>query len=122
MSMPSSSVPLYRPEQLNEQLDMVTRQFLDLTVAVKRKGSKDVSIVLPRICQWFDADFGPNGSASDVLVKIQPYLSKEKRDDLEAIWNPRKECFEIGLFGLKYLSYNWECQFLTLHTAESAIN
>jgi hypothetical protein len=121
MSMPSSSVPLYRPEQLNEQLDMVTRQFLDLTVAVKRKGSKDVSIVLPRICQWFDADFGPNGSASDVLVKIQPYLSKEKRDDLEAIWNPRKECFEIGLFGLKYLSYNWECQFLTLHTAESAI-
>ncbi|KAL3925188.1 MAG: hypothetical protein SGILL_000580 [Bacillariaceae sp.] len=117
LSMPSSSVPLYRPERLDKQLDAVTKQFLGATVAIKHKGSKDVSIVLPRVCQWFGEDFGSQGSASDVLVKIQEYLSKERRDALEVIWNPKKECFEIGIFSLKYLPYSWDCRFLTLQTA-----
>jgi Protein of unknown function, DUF547 len=114
LSMPSSRVPLYTPERLNEQLDIVTRDFVAPTVIIKLKGSKDVSITLPRVCQWFEKDFGDGQSASDVLVTIEPYLSQDKKDALQVIWNSKKKCYDIGVFSLKYSPYNYECRFLTL--------
>jgi len=120
LSMPTSSVPLYKAETLNEQLERVTRKFVRSAVSVKEKGSRDVTLVLPRVCQWFCEDFGPNGSTSDVLVAIEPYMSEEKRRALQMIWNTKKKSYEIGLFNLKFLHYNFECRFLTLEGDHSS--
>jgi hypothetical protein len=114
LSMPSSSVPLYNAETIDRQLDNVTRGFIEEAVSVKVKGSKDVNIVLPRLFQWFGEDFGSNGTANDALVKIEPYLTEEQRNSLRLIWNGKKKCYDIGIFSLKYLNYNYECRFLTL--------
>ena len=114
LSIPTSVVPVYKPSLLNEQLNSITKEFVGYTVHVKQKGkSNDVQISLPRVCQWFAEDFGPNGTASDIITVIEPYLSKEKRDTLRLIWNSKKKTYEIGMFGLKYLSFNYECRFLT---------
>jgi hypothetical protein len=114
LSMPSSCVPLYKPEQLDHQLNAVIRDFLDRTVTITRKGSRDVGITLPRVCQWFEKDFGAGQSASDVLVTVQPFLSQDNQEALKAIWNAKKKGYDIGVFALKYLPYNYECRFLTL--------
>jgi hypothetical protein len=120
LSMPSSSVPLYKPDTVNEQLDNVTRSYVEAAISVNKRGSRDVTIALPRVCQWFCDDFGSNGSASDVLVTIERYLDEEKRRDLSLIWNQKKKCYDIGIFNLKYLPYNYECRFLTLEGTGSA--
>jgi len=113
LSTPTSVVPVYKALILNEQLNNVTKQFVGYTVHVRQKGRNDVQISLPRVCQWFADDFGPNGSASDVVSAIEPFLSNEKRNAIRLIWNSRKKAFEVSMFGLKYLSFNYECRFLT---------
>ena len=118
LSVPTSSVPVYKADILNKQLNQITRQFVGYTISAKlKKGSKDdVQITLPKICQWFAEDFGPNASASDVIVAIEPYLSNEKREAMRIIWNPKKNIYDIGIFSLKYLPFNYECRFLTAST------
>eukprot|EP00531_Pseudo-nitzschia_arenysensis_P000303 CAMPEP_0116152178 /NCGR_PEP_ID=MMETSP0329-20121206/20509_1 /TAXON_ID=697910 /ORGANISM="Pseudo-nitzschia arenysensis, Strain B593" /LENGTH=1144 /DNA_ID=CAMNT_0003648875 /DNA_START=109 /DNA_END=3543 /DNA_ORIENTATION=- len=114
LSMPTSVVPVYKATLLNEQLNNTTKEFVGYTVHVKQKGkSNDIQVSLPRLCQWFTEDFGPSATASDVVIAIEPYLSKEKRDALRLIWNSNKKSYEIGIFSLKYLSFNYECRFLT---------
>lgn len=116
LSMPSSVVPVYRAASLNEQLNSITKDFVGYTVYVRHKGKNDVQVSLPRLCQWFAEDFGPNASASDVIVAVNPYLSNEKREDLSLIWNSKKKTYDIGIFGVKYLPFNYECRFLTAST------
>lgn len=113
LSMPTPVVPVYKPCNLNMELDRITKQFVGFTVHVKQKGKNDVQVSLPRVCQWFAEDFGPNSSASDVVTAIESYLSEEKRNALRLIWNPKKKSYEIGIFNLKYLPFNYECRFLT---------
>lgn len=118
-SEPTLGVPLYRAQTLNAQLDRVTREMIDKTVSIKSKnGGRDVFIILPRICQWFAEDFGPNGSASDVLIAIGPFINSEEENALRSIWNGKRQQYEIGLFNLKYLPYSFECHFLTLQKEE----
>ncbi len=114
LSMPSGAVPVYRADLLSQQLDRTSRGFLESTVSVRQRSSRDVYIVLPRICQWFAEDFGPSGNASDILIAIESYISEEKRKALRVIWNSKRNCYDIGIFNLKYLSYNFECRFLML--------
>merc|ERR1712154_474778 len=106
-------VPVYKASLLNEQLNRITKEFVGYTIYVKHKGKNDVQVSLPRVCQWFAKDFGPSGSASDVIAAIEPYLTKEKRDGLRLIWNSKKKTYDIGIFSLKYLPFNYECRFLT---------
>ncbi|VEU35527.1 unnamed protein product [Pseudo-nitzschia multistriata] len=113
LSIPTSSVPLYKAATLNQQLNKTTEEYLGYTAHVKQKGKTDVQITLPRVCQWFAEDFGPNGSASDVMFAIEPYLSNEKREVLRLIWNSKKKTYDISIFGMKYLSFSYECRFLT---------
>jgi hypothetical protein len=116
LSTPTGAVPIYKADILNQQLDRVTRGFLQPTVSIKQRSSspRDVQIILPRICQWFAEDFGPHGSSSDILIAIEPYFEDEKRKALRPIWNTKRNCYDIGIFNLKYLSYNFECRFLML--------
>lgn len=113
LSVPTSVVPIYKTETLNQQLNNITEEYVGYTVYVRQKGKNDVQITLPRVCQWFAEDFGPNASASDVMFAIEPYLSSQKRDTLRLIWNSKKKTYDIGIFSLKYLSFNYECRFLT---------
>eukprot|EP00536_Pseudo-nitzschia_multiseries_P005607 jgi/Psemu1/12964/gm1.12964_g len=113
LSVPTSAVPIYKAEMLNQQLNNITEEYLGYTVYVRPKGRSDVQITLPRVCQWFAEDFGPNASASDVVFAIEPFLGEEKKDALRSIWNSKKKTYDIGLFGLKYLPFSYECRFLT---------
>ena len=113
LSIPSGAVPLYKPDIVHEQLDSVMRSFLHNTVFISGEGSRDVSASLPRVCQWFCGDF-LDGTSSDVLKTIGPYLTEEKRKRLSGLWNEHKKCYDVGIWNIKYRPYNWECRFLTL--------
>lgn len=114
LSYPTSDVPIYRPLTLNDQMNQITTLFLRYCVHTKRKGTKnDVQVTLPRICQWFANDFGPDGSPSEVLYTIESYLNDEKKRALASMWNPRRNMYDIGVFNLKYLPFSYECRFLT---------
>ena len=119
-SEPSFGVPIYKAYTLKSQLDSVAKGTVSELVSIKSKnGGRDVSVTLPKACQWFAGDFGPHGSASDVLTAIQPYLSNEDVALLRSMWNGKKQEYEFGLFNLKYLSYSFECGFLTLYSCQS---
>jgi len=122
-SEPSFGVPIYKAETLKSQLDDVTRSTVSELVSIKSKnGGREVSITFPRVCQWFAEDFGRHGSASDVLMAIQPYLSNEDVALLRSIWNGKQQKYEIGLFtagNCDYLPYSFECGFLTLFAEDS---
>jgi hypothetical protein len=113
MSMPSGNVPIFHPSTVEKQLDEVTIAFLNQTVEVAPSRLSDVVVSLPRICQWYNSDFG-DGSMSDILLCIEPYLIERKRTNMKTLWNEKKQCFEIGLWNLKFLPYSFECRFLSL--------
>ena len=117
LSIPMSTVPVYMAETLDEQLDGTTRSFLAEAVSIRPKGSRDASVVLPRVCQWFADDFG-DGSAADIVKAIEPYLTPEQRSYLQRLWNERKQTYDLGLFNPKYSNYNFECRFLKLDQAK----
>lgn len=119
LSIPTSSIPIYTPSNLEKQLDRVTREFIAGTVSVKPKGSRDASVVLPRVCQWFAEDFG-DGGTSDILKAIEPYLDEDQRNYLKRLWNDRKQGYDVGMFSIKYHNYNFECRFLTLESESSS--
>jgi hypothetical protein len=98
---------------VHQQLDSVVKEIVNYTVSFSQKGSRDILVSLPRVCLWFGDDFG-DGSASDVLQVLRPYLNEEKRKTLQGLWKERKECYDIGIWNVKYLPYNFECRFLTL--------
>jgi hypothetical protein len=116
LSIPRSTVPIYRPDKLDKQLDNTTRSFLAEAVSIKPKGSRDASVVLPRVCQWFADDFG-DGSAADIVKAIEPYLGPDQKSCLQRLWNDRKQTYDLGIFNLKYSTYSFECRFLTLEQA-----
>lgn len=113
LSIPTSSVPLYIPAQLEEQLERVTRAFLAGSVSVKPRGLRDASVSLPRVLQWYADDFG-DGGTSDILKQIEPYLDVEQQQYLKRLWNERKQIYDIGIWNVKFLAYSFECRFLTL--------
>ena len=118
LSIPGGAVPLYKSEFVHEQLDTVTRKFVNYTISFSQKGLRDTSILLPRVCLWFAEDFG-DGSANDVMKVLGSYLNEEKRNTLRGLWSERKKCHDIGIWNVKYLPYNFECRFLTLETETS---
>ena len=119
LSIPMSTVPVYLAEKLDDQLDNTTRSFLAEAVSIKPKGSRDASVVLPRICQWFADDFG-DGSGADIVKAIEQYLAPEQKSCLQRLWNDRKQTYDLGLFNPKYSNYIFECRFLKLDQAKEA--
>ena len=114
LSIPSGTVPLYKSQLVHEQLDAAVKTFVNYTVSFTQKSSaRDISVSLPRVCQWFADDFG-DGSVSDILKTLEPYLHDDKRQMLKLLWKERKNGYDIGIFNVKYLTYSFECRFLTL--------
>ena len=63
----------YTPENLDQQLDIAARGFVDATVEVHPKGNE---IVLSQIFRWFAADFGGHDGIIQFLID---YLPNDKR-------------------------------------------
>merc|ERR1712003_90196 len=138
LSMPTTDVPVYKPDSMNEQLNATVREFCQQTVIVHQgspeskkrtigssssstnnsgAGGGKVSITLPKLCQWFADDFGNHdGSPSSVLKSLEPYLRPDQRQLLQSCWNERKNSFDWK--SLKYHSFVFECRFLTLKKDE----
>lgn len=114
LSMPSAAVPLYKPDFVNDQLDQVVKKFVDLTVFFN-EGKKDISVTLPRLCQWYANDFG-DGSTSGILKALQPFMNEEQQSMLKRMWNEQKRNYDIK--SVKFLNFIFECRFLVLEAFE----
>ena len=103
MSGPSS-VLLYDLETIDEQLDMASRLYLE-KASVIIKGSNDVIVNLPRVCQWFLDDFG---SQEGLLQKINHLLKSEDRLLLE------KARLAGSHVSVRFEEYSFKCRPFSL--------
>ena len=114
VSNPTTQVPIYRSNTIEDQLDDTSRQFIGDTalVSASRNG---ISITLPRICQWFKEDFGggDGSSAIDMLKRIEPYFTKEQQTIFQSYQQNNTGGYAPSL---KYHPYDFQCQYLTLST------
>lgn len=91
-------ISFYRAEQLDTQLDLATRNFINNGGAIVDKMTNSIS--LSRIFQWYSADFGGRiWNMTPVLAFIAKYLdSPEDRDFITA----KAEQLKIS-----YQHYDW---------------
>jgi hypothetical protein len=68
-------IAFYKPEQLDQQLDMATKAYLQ---GEAKYYERDNTVVLPAIMGWFRADFGGKNKMIDLLHILQ-IVPKEKR-------------------------------------------
>lgn len=108
-------VPVYKAETLNEQLDQASRWYMkcaaDVRVSTKRAGG--VTLILPKICNWFADDFG-NGSTNDVVQCVERFLKDEQRKMVASCYWKHEKRYNFGDLNVKYASYSFECRNLKL--------
>jgi hypothetical protein len=68
-------IAFYKPEQLDQQLDMATKAYLQDEA---KYYERDNTVALPAIMGWFRADFGGKNKMIDLLHILQ-IVPKEKR-------------------------------------------
>jgi hypothetical protein len=96
---------VYSPESIDQQLDEASRLYLD-QATVTQKGSNEVILTLPRICQWYLDDFG--ASQNDLARKIVRLLKAESR-------NVVKEGLKAkGNVSLRFSDFSFKCRPLSL--------
>lgn len=100
-----AEVPFYSVETVWEQLEEAARLYLQNNVAIKQR-KKEYVCVLPRLCQWYEADFGSTNYA--VLKTLEPYLNQQERKIL------RSPDFLSYPISVKYLPFRFDCTKLDL--------
>lgn len=103
-----SSVPIYNVENLNEQLNYATELYLATSVGTENVGRKGIVLTLPRVCQWYEGDFGKHHSR--IIQTLYPFFPEKVR----AVISPLLEDHQHKSIIVKFSSYNYECSFLTL--------
>ena len=106
-----SAVLVYSVEKLDDQLQLASRMYL-VTATVTRKSGRKIILELPRICEWYFADFG--NSEEDMLLRIEPYLRHESRKLLRSCWSHELGAYDMQLISIRYQSYSYECRPLQL--------
>lgn len=101
---------IYKTESIDSQLDDASRLYLEPVSCVKRSQG-DVLMYLPRICQWFSADFGSN---EEMLRKVVPYLREEVRQLLASSGVVSGNSIDVSLVSIRYLPYSFDCRMLIL--------
>lgn len=96
------AVFLYMPDTIDQQLDKAARLYLE-KASVTRKGSNEIVLTVPRICQWYLDDFG---SSEDLVAKLSPLLKGEDRTVVE-------EALQSNV-NVRYSDYSFKCRPLTL--------
>ena len=101
-------VILFEVGNLSAQLDMAARLYFENASSVKR-GESGVVLFVPRVCQWFSADFG--SSHEDLVRKVEPYLKGSDRQILSKYRrsSSHRISFDMSSISVRYLPYNFEC-------------
>lgn len=87
----------YAPEQLDQQLTLATRAFLDGTVSVHPQRNE---IILPKLLSWFKNDFGGHAGVVRFLIDHLP-------DDAR-----RQLLLQGGELRITYCPYDWRLNHL----------
>jgi len=92
------SIRTYSPENIDEQLDEVTRTYFEGDDAL-RIGTEKKRIYLSKLLSWYSSDFGTSTKA--VLLWVAQYAPADKAQALrEAINSTTK-------FKISFLPYDW---------------
>ena len=109
-----STVLVYTADKLEDQLKCASRMYL-VAVPVTRKSGRKIVLELPRICEWYFADFG--NSEEELLLRIEPYLAGESRNLLKSCWSQELGSYDMQLVSIRYQAYSYECRPLQLRKA-----
>lgn len=95
------AVRFYESSSLDASLDSATRSYLlDLNVDVSKR-----TVTLPKLLQWYKADFCSDNSMDAVIKWTLPYLSESKRSDVEVLLRQRDE--DDLPFKVLFAGYDW---------------
>ncbi|GKY98391.1 hypothetical protein MPSEU_000796600 [Mayamaea pseudoterrestris] len=109
---------VYGLDTLDAQLDAASRLCL-ASASVTRKSGRKVVVELPRICEWYFADFGQ--SDDELLGLLESYLSDDCREALRKCRLSETGSYDMNLISIRYQSYNYECRPLQLYEASSLL-
>lgn len=107
-------IPVYRNRNIDDQLDNSVRWYLKDTVKVSSSW-RGVNVTLPRICQWYAADFG-KGRTSDIVRLLEKFLDKEKREILAGCFSEKEQALNV-----KFLPYNFTCRYLSISEDDTGV-
>lgn len=94
-------VRFYDARNLDKALDSATRAYLEDFIVDHAARV----ITVPKIFQWYKADFCPEGDVEDLVDWCLPYLSEQKREEVRRLRHTREE---EGLgFKVVFSSYDW---------------
>lgn len=100
-----STVLVYSPETVDEQLNKAASMYLEHATSVTKKISGGVVVTLPRICQWFQEDFG---TQEELLKKIVQFVKEDDRLVLE-----RAMVSQMNV-NLRFSEFSFKCKPLVL--------
>jgi hypothetical protein len=106
-----SKILIFRPEQINAQLDEASRLYL-ANVTYRRTLSGDLELNLPRMCRWFLDDFG--STREELLHSIERLLPDDVRKQLADCKLPQEGKFDMSTCVIRFNSFNFECRSLSL--------
>jgi hypothetical protein len=101
-----SSIPIYKVEMLDEQLDEAAYSYLHSNVTIKQRNKHHVCMV-PKIVSWYTDDFGTTNYS--VMKTLEPYLNHTERKVIDS-----QEFTEYPI-SIKYLPFSFECRALHLN-------
>jgi len=102
----SSTVPIYRADQLHNQLNLTASRFLSTTVQVDVLRKK---VCLPKVFQWYASDLG--SSTMQQLEMVKKYSKGELNHNIITLldsWSDNAK----NKPSISYLDYKWKCRML----------
>lgn len=95
------AVRFYEADSLDRTLDSATHVYLQETEVDLEKRV----ITLPKLLQWYKADFSSDGEVDSVIKWTLPYFEAEKRDALNSLLQEKEQ--GLGAFRVVYAGYDW---------------
>lgn len=95
------AVRFYDATTIDKTLNAATKAYLAaLEVDVENR-----VVTLPKLLQWYKADFAGNGDVDDLLQWTLPYLDPNTKKNLSALLQEKKD--SLNPFKVVYSSYDW---------------
>jgi len=101
------TVAVFIIKRLNDQLDLATKTYFENSVQIS-KDKKGTFLTLPRICQWYENDFGRRQTI-DMLRLLYRYFP----ENVQKAISPFADAGFKGL-SVNFSSYDFHCRFLTI--------
>lgn len=95
------AVRFYAADTLDRTLDSATHAYLqEIEVDSDKR-----TITLPKLLQWYMADFSPDGELESVIRWTLPHLDSQKRDVISALLQDKSR--RLGGYKVVYAGYDW---------------